>query len=502
MAGISSSSCFCCSAAGANRRSIPSLESLVNKCCEDYYINLEDHLTDVCSSPEMKYSEEEDKIYRRFQKYIMEAHCEENLKFLIEIYHYEKIWNMTFKRQSSILKCKEAEHHSVANGGDCKLNSLPTVSSSPKEIPSIDDAFDDGNDIEEEDDGGLSSPQSTTTATTDYQNLIDIPKVLKSDDDFDTNSFIDDKVAPAVTKKIRSMSSSSGNEAWTSIFKPEYCPSGTAEGALCLCSTHDDDEKIVKDNPPNIKQQLQDNLKAKFNHIITDYVLQDSPFEINLPNDVCAELVKEFNNPQILFHSPQTLLSAKNAVLQLLRENIYHRFCTEEESLSSLKAQDEIKELQLNAEREEKKQKAKQKADDDEEEANKSLNDLNLNASNSSNENKAAKGSTITQFLNKYHLKLNYSNSSASSSSSSITSSPISNELTAQTSNHSRSQQQNHRQHGDVHMVKGPCGIQPTANSYNPQPPASPPQQPHLKPRHSWGFKLSQKLRLDKSSDK
>ncbi|CAM9017695.1 unnamed protein product [Wickerhamomyces anomalus] len=545
-------------------KNVPSLENLVNQCCENYYSKLNESVADELNISKQNSKESQDSegdkyySYSKFQEFISASHCQENLKFLIEIYHYEKIWNRTFKRQSSILKCKddEAMNFPPSNSRKQSVATIRTMNSRrSNRHPSIMEETPlqlispVPSNKQDEQTSSLSTteddPISPVTAPTesdhglshnDLDKLVQelsLPKILKSGDDIDTNSFLNQDLAnhgayetPRTRRSISQASTSptkKSTEIWDSLFKPSYICENDAE---CACHTKN---PIIDDHSENsdefneaIEQQevlehLKEELREKFEFIISNHVVNNSPEQINLPDTVYSNLMKEYENNKILYHSPLTLLPSKNVVLQLLRENIYYNFLVDQENLINkenshkiIKKMDEMKisntpssstlptiqTINTTKSKELKVQPPKP---------------ISVR-SNSSDESLKSKTntpiSTISNFLNKYHIKIHHSNSSSSlvtqltdnsssNSSSSQAPSPISKSLPTKSSTFSSSTsspgtpstststsrsdkfQHKHYSHSSKY-VKGPCGIEPNMADYDPHPPT---EKSH---HHAW----------------
>ncbi|CCH41567.1 hypothetical protein BN7_1108 [Wickerhamomyces ciferrii] len=639
-------------------KNIPSLENLINQCCEHYYSKLNEHVEDELNITSVNSKDQQDTnneqqlpnqyySYAKFQDFINASYSQENLKFLIEIYHYEKIWNKTFKRQSSILKCKEEEptFNMFSNSRKQSVATIRTMNSRrSNRHPSI---------VEE---GSVSpAPHQHQTLTANHDSVspvqrkpsnvlsnndldklvqeLSLPKILKSGDEFDNKSFVNQDMddlkhsnpsssspsPPNGLKNKRNSFASSrsaskrNTEVWDSLFKPSYICEKNND-CQCHHSNNSSDSNLASANDKEVVDALEQQeileqnkieLQEKFEYIIQDYVINNSPYQINLPDTVYSNLLKEYENNKILYHSPLTLLPAKNAVLQLLRENIYYNFLTDQENLINknnskkiITKMDELKISNSSSTRSSsisqpaapsalnsssnptsvstgsKPEKVKTHESIKSIGSNKSnistrsnleintfpkkkkSKDSNLGkldtskSSNSSEESFKSKSnntpiSTISNFLNKYHIKIHNNttqsnNSSAQSSihsasnnnseSSSINSlpSPISpiqqspnlyiqsssssgtrsrelntnfipkptNTSSSSTSQmnsplrqsidknrHSHTNNHGHGQ-GSSKYVKGPCGIEPELNDYDPKP-----------PKHSWSRLFNKKSR-------
>lgn len=504
-------------------KNVPSLENLINQCCESYYSKLNESVEDELNFSRINSLEKGDQpnqyySYEKFQDFISASHCQENLKFLIEIYHYEKIWNKTFKRQSSILKCKDEENYipgsrkqsvaTIRTMNSRKSNRHPSI---VEEVPSHTASPPPQNEEEPSSlsttaDDDAEDPVSPITTTTspdhrlshnDLDKLVhelSLPKILNSGEDLDTNSFVNQNIIET-TVKPQAVTTKKA-EVWDTLFKPSYMCENNSE---CACAKND---QLVEDDADfneaierqEILEQLKEQLREKFEYIITNYVIDDSSYQINLPDTVHSNLMKEYQNDKILYHSPLTLLPAKNAVLQLLRENIYYNFLVDQENLLNrsnsqkiIKKMDQLKITSTNSApkvptintahtftaittnspvtRELRPQKSE------------AVSLRSLGSEESIKSGTTTPISAISNFLQRYHIKIHNSQSSSSLSSAAESSS---NSNTSQsqspiTKNSTRSLekgkfQHKHHQHSSKY-VKGPCGIDPVISDYDPHPP-------------------------------
>lgn len=512
-------------------KNVPSLESLINQCCESYYSKLNESVEDELNisrinslekgQPNQYYS------YEKFQDFINASHCQENLKFLIEIYHYEKIWNKTFKRQSSILKCKDEENYpgsrkqsvaTIRTMNSRKSNRHPSI---VEEVPSHAASPPPQNEEEpsslsttaDDDAEDPASPITTTTSPdhrlshNDLDKLVhelSLPKILNSGEDLDINSFVNQNIIQETNVKANSPPVPSKKaEVWDTLFKPSYMCENSSE---CACSKSDplvdnDDDFNEAIERQEVLERLKEQLREKFQYIITNYVIDDSSYQINLPDTVHSNLIKEYENDKILYHSPLTLLPAKNAVLQLLRENIYYNFLVDQENLLNrsnsqkiIKKMDQLKITSTNSApkvptintahtftatttnspitRELRPQKSE------------AVSLRSLGSEESVKSGTSTPISAISNFLQRYHIKIHNSNSSSSlssgaenSSNSNSNSPPVTKSSTS--SSDRNKLQHKHHEHSSRY-VKGPCGIDPVVADYDPHPPVV------VKQSHGW----------------
>jgi hypothetical protein len=420
---------------------------------------------------------------------VKDSHCQENLNFLVQIFHYEKIWNKIFKRQSSILKCKEESlqqqrKQSTAtiftNASSLKLRHQSIVEE-PETSENIATAK---KNIESKELQRLSGISQLSREKNEQSNVLlglKLPTVTSAD--LDPSSFTNKDIdcdthsVDSRPRKLTANSMSTNHEVWDSLFKASYWDEQKPlEDGASLTGDHESDIGEDQYNESvkqlEIREQLKEELSEKFNFIVETYVKPNSLNEINLPSDVYTNLIKESENNKVLYHSPLTLLPAKNAVLQLLRENIYYKFISAQERLMKEKERNEPKPTE------------------DLTQINSVLaaSDITLTpvdsetvrsvSSTGSLKDSSTPISTLSNFWNKYHFKIH---SGGSSSSIPSLSNKDSDESLSRASIdsfkiHTRSpsgnvEENHHLQDGTRRYIKGPCNISPTTASYDPKPP-------------------------------
>lgn len=250
---------------------VPSLETLINQCCEDYYSGKGKTGEQIQQKQRGYYDSES------FKQFIIDLHCQENLKFLVEIYQYEKIWNKVFKKKYSVLKCK-------------------SVSSN---------------------ESGSAKRKGSVGGTGDFfrdERQNSNPSMISHGYDLDS----------ADIERELHLTNEELSANWSMLFNKsfeseEVCdqPDG------CLCETSDSLRTV---NKSKIQVYLLNQLTLKFNDIIENFIKKNAAFEINLPTDIYDAIMKDVSDSRILHHSPSIFVKSKNHTLQLLRENIYFKF--------------------------------------------------------------------------------------------------------------------------------------------------------------------------------
>ncbi|KAH3666719.1 hypothetical protein WICMUC_005536 [Wickerhamomyces mucosus] len=314
-------------------QNVPSLENLINQCCEEYYLSLarrnslreDTHVKSECHDRNNSYYYN----FQKFKQFIIELHCQENLKFLIEIYHYEKIWNKIFKRKYSILKCKESS--STTNDKSINISSSSNITTQSPDSKSMSTSLNGGHNIVSK------TRQDSILSMISEEYDLDINDVnnLFKDLDIDLNM------------KSHEDSLSDLNSNWSNLFKKQYQENRTNldhetqkhnihkhdhEGRInsqtleCMCQNSNKLKTQFGLNNSQIQSYLLNQLQLKFQFIIKNFILRNSPFEINLPVKIYDSISVEYQNDKIKDHNPLIFLHAKNHILQILRENIYFKF--------------------------------------------------------------------------------------------------------------------------------------------------------------------------------
>lgn len=219
-------------------------------------------------------------VVKRFARYIVEAHCHENLSFLIEIFKYEyyfdKIINRTEKSKTTT-RGNENCYLNLSLGRSIGDLPYPTKRTEPMFARKKSSA---GVSVRSED----HEPMSVFVSTID--DLEEAPQ------------------------------GSEMNNVWDNLMEKNVGGSDTENDS----DDEGEEEKSVR------SIQSEENLIADQWDLVMDrYVHHNSPEQINLSNLSYKKILEEDRIANI-FHSPQVLLPAKNEVLRLLEENVYHLF--------------------------------------------------------------------------------------------------------------------------------------------------------------------------------
>lgn len=222
-------------------------------------------------------------LVAKFERYVREIHCQENLLFLIEIYKYEYYFDRVCPAGAAGLRLNSPS--SVTYSNSFLNRSLgPSIETINKKIDSL---------------AVVRSPSK--------------PLSVRSDDLVPTLVFvstIDDLGDEPSSHQITSYS----NNVWDNL----------RENAVL-----DDDDLSDHDSDGALDRSSLDyaNLVAhQWTLIMNNYIRQDAPDQINISNKASRDILTEDLNEKRALHSPIVLLRAKNEIMQLIKENAYISF--------------------------------------------------------------------------------------------------------------------------------------------------------------------------------
>lgn len=296
-------------------------------------------------------------ISKEFKNFVQKYKCEENLQFLIDIYNYEQIWNICFKnKRFSILKCKitndnvmnnniNGNNESDENNNETQNNHQSfsvqrTTTNNKQTSPRLASSLSRQNSTANKISNLVSSFQSirgsfdvssfvdeSLTTEKHTHNTNDMSKELSSEWDTEFNKQHQRQQEESQQRHLKqSLSGEVPNnntkDSLSSSFNVKFSHVNNSESATTEAAAVQESAYLSE----QILTELKKLLNEKWDNIIYSYVNDDSPFQINLPDDVFNKIQAEDSNSHVLYHSPITLLHAKNSVVQLLKENIYHPF--------------------------------------------------------------------------------------------------------------------------------------------------------------------------------
>ncbi|ODV77452.1 uncharacterized protein CANTADRAFT_91902 [Suhomyces tanzawaensis NRRL Y-17324] len=242
----------------------PSLDDIVNQC----FLRAINHPTDATKQ----------QCVAQFERLVAKLHCQENLRFLIEVYKYEYYYDRIFPFVNT--------NHTSKPRRD-RLNNTPSPSISQylhsdhmRKTPSKDD---------------LNAFYSNSINTS--INNLNLAAPESVDDVF--VSTIDDL---GTSQEL----SEQNTKAWDDMFQR---------------NVNEDLEDDEDHNDVHISDFDQDILSSQWGLIISNYIVNDAPEQINLSEQLYKEILLETNVDCV--HPPGILLKAKNEVLQLIKENAY-----------------------------------------------------------------------------------------------------------------------------------------------------------------------------------
>ncbi|KAG2736626.1 hypothetical protein G9P44_000716 [Scheffersomyces stipitis] len=227
---------------------------------------------------------------KKFIEFTTKHHCEENLKFLVEIYKYEFNYDRIFPISSKIHR----------------LNNTPSPSlTSFLNSPSIDSCIGKSSTSASRKKNYAKSILSTTTS-------------LKSED-LDPNAMFVSTIDDLEPQNLSTINSN----IWE----------GLKEKTLQPLSDSDDDDgeddalddEIEEDD---ISDSDREALASQWDNIIVNYIQNDAPDQINLSQKLCDQIHQETAIERT--HKPWILLTAKNEVFQIIKENAYMDYSSRE----------------------------------------------------------------------------------------------------------------------------------------------------------------------------
>lgn len=225
-----------------------------------------------------------------FQQFVRRCCCEENLAFLVDIYNYERLWNICFAdRRFSVLKCQIGPNSSIPLRTGTSHRAAPTLSS---------------------------LQPSNSTATFRFGSFD-----LKGS--FDASSIVD----TSASRDISDLKDASTFRADSLVGKweLEYArKTGEADAAEASTEPVEVNETHSANNP--IPTTMRTILNERWNALVQKYLLENAHHQINLPADVFNRIINEHRDPDVLYHAPLVLLGAKDLAVQLLRDNVYQPF--------------------------------------------------------------------------------------------------------------------------------------------------------------------------------
>ncbi|GMM38763.1 hypothetical protein DASC09_061020 [Saccharomycopsis crataegensis] len=284
-------------------------------------------------------------ISKKFKQFVLKYRCEENLEFLIEIYNYEKIWNVCFAdRRFSILKCKLPELNNINIAMYPQKKSVVSSHSHPSVQKSSIASSIDSNKLSAI--SGKSSAIidafSNMKGSFDVSSIVDIALVNSEINHGGYNSELSNDWDYEFAKKFdNSKINETPNPSSKDVLPPTQiniieeidplCGAGDNQ-LLCPC---DQATPTSPSNPvnPNLNDKLVDRVRGllieKWESLMDTFVNEDAPHQINLPQDVLDNIQSENKNQDVWYHSPSVLVPAKDSVVEILRDNIYNPFIKE-----------------------------------------------------------------------------------------------------------------------------------------------------------------------------
>lgn len=221
-------------------------------------------------------------ISRQFKEFAEKHRCEENLQFLLDIYNYERVWNVCFAHERvSVLGCKIKHHNHNRTSNATKQS----AGSNKVHLMA----------------GELHPGLANIQGSFDVSSIVDLSKTTDPLDSEHTTQLA---------------------AHWDDRYKENN--SGWRSNLSSCAASEASREDLIPENSTISK--LKRYCKQEWQRIITKFIDKNGPSQLNLPQQVLDEILLEHHNTQIVHHSPHSLLGAKNTVVEILRENIYYPF--------------------------------------------------------------------------------------------------------------------------------------------------------------------------------
>ncbi|CAH2354067.1 hypothetical protein CLIB1423_14S01288 [[Candida] railenensis] len=278
-----------------NEKKVPALEELIDLC---YRLNSKvianNHYT--LNHDNLDYDE---LLVYQFERYVIELHCQENLRFLIEIFKYEHLYDSIFPDNDNLRLNTPSPRPAAFSNSLNALNGRLTREATP--VGSIGHAP-----IGSSRAGSLKSMNTVDNEPASvFASTIDDLNDVK-----EANTNIWDELMERELHNQERDSDSSDDEVDSSIINSDV-------SAVPLDKDSFHSPKLVEE---------REKLTRQWDHIIKRYIIEDASEQINLSNNAYTEIMNE-NESVTNYHSPNAMWRAKNEVLQLIKENAYVSFC-------------------------------------------------------------------------------------------------------------------------------------------------------------------------------
>ncbi|CAK7892586.1 hypothetical protein CAAN1_01S10748 [[Candida] anglica] len=269
---------------------IPDLDLLVNLCFQVHSKTRKLLFSDEAKDTHQEHIHWDDDtlLAYQFARYVTSLHCEENLRFLIEIFKYEYLYDLIHPNNDNIrLNTPSPKLAYLSVSSSRSIDRLANSSKYTKKITRS------------------HSLQKTTSGSS--ANTVDHEPTSVF------VSSIDDMGEPNLYKEATT-------NVWDDLMEKEIgaiSDESSLEEELIIDTSHISDETTLK---------LNRELMAQWDHIVQHYIDEDAQEQINISNKAYREILSEDLGPKGVIHNPITLLRAKNEVLRLIKENAYTRF--------------------------------------------------------------------------------------------------------------------------------------------------------------------------------
>ncbi|KAK6461413.1 hypothetical protein DFJ63DRAFT_319684 [Scheffersomyces coipomensis] len=280
-----------------NNYHVPSLDFLINDC----FLKSINHLSineDIEDDTDISHRL---KLVELFENFINKVHCQENLHFLIEIFKYEYYYENIFPNNtdSSIIKDSNSDDYE-------KLRLKNTPSPSPAQF-FIPPSHYKQLELSSSSTGIISSApsQSFNSGSGFLSKTISIRS-----EELDPNQVFVSTIDDLDPQNLSTLN----NNIWDNLKSQNI--DNEEDGS------DDEIEELQEDNTINDRDRQL--LINQWNLILNNYVIENSPDQINISQKLHDQIIVESSKSDI--HQPLILLKAKNEVYQIIKENTYLQF--------------------------------------------------------------------------------------------------------------------------------------------------------------------------------
>lgn len=256
---------------------VPPLEELIDLCYQHKMQEMElsrPIWTDVLGAEFNEF------LVSEFERFLIELHCLENLKFLIEIFKYERLYNALFPDNQNLRLNTPSPKPAMMYGSIGRSVDEIAGYKKPRNTPML-------------------TPLSKPASVKSFNSLENDPASVFA-------STIDDIGIKEASTNI-----------WDDLMDREL------HHRSDLDSDNNSDVDSDSSNLHSLRYIESKKLSQTWGNIIKRFVMNDAHDQINLSNQAYGEIMSDLEE----IPSPNSLWRAKQEILQLIKENAYNSFC-------------------------------------------------------------------------------------------------------------------------------------------------------------------------------